>query len=86
LTTVPYLQDRTHLPVVVDPSHGTGKAKLVPRMCVASVAAGADALIIEVHESPEKAMSDGSQTITPATFGDVMARCQRVAEAIDRSM
>jgi len=86
LTTVPYLQDRTHLPVVVDPSHGTGKAKLVPRMCVASVAAGADALIIEVHESPEKAMSDGSQTITPATFGDVMARCQRVAEAIDRTM
>ena len=86
LATVPYLQQRSHLPVVVDPSHGTGKAKLVVPMCLASVAAGADGLIIEVHEDPEHAVSDGSQTITPATFADMMGRARRVAEAVDRSL
>ncbi len=86
LATVPYLHEKSHLPVVVDPSHGTGKARLVPPMCKASVAAGADALIIEVHEDPEHAMSDGSQTITPAVFAQVMQQCRRVAEAVDRTM
>lgn len=86
LSTVPYLQDKSHLPVVVDPSHGTGKAKLVLPMSKASVACGADGLIIEVHEDPEHAMSDGSQTITPAAFQQLMTECRRVAEAVDRSM
>ncbi len=86
LATVPYLQQKSHLPVVVDPSHGTGKAKLVTPMCKAAVACGADALIIEVHEDPEHAMSDGSQTITPAAFAEMMAQCKRVAEAVDRTM
>ncbi|HEX8198931.1 MAG TPA: 3-deoxy-7-phosphoheptulonate synthase [Isosphaeraceae bacterium] len=86
LATVPYLQERSHLPVVVDPSHGTGKARLVPPMARAAVAAGADALIVEVHDDPEHAVSDGSQTITPAAFGQMMAACRRVAEAIDRTM
>lgn len=86
LATVPYLHEKSHLPVVVDPSHGTGKARLVPPMCKASVAAGADALIIEVHDDPEHAVSDGSQTITPAVFGQVMAHCRRIAEAVDRTM
>lgn len=86
LATVPYLHDKSHLPVVVDPSHGTGKAKLVTPMCKASVAAGADALIIEVHDDPEHAVSDGSQTITPAAFATMMAMCRRIAEAVDRSM
>lgn len=86
LATVPYLHDKSHLPVVVDPSHGTGKAKLVLPMSKASVACGADGLIIEVHEDPEHAMSDGSQTITPAMFQQLMTECRRVAEAVDRTM
>ena len=86
LATVPYLHDRSHLPVVVDPSHGTGKAKLVIPMAKAAVAAGADALIVEVHDDPEHAVSDGSQTITPAAFGQMMAMCRRIAEAVDRTM
>ena len=72
LATVPYLNDKSHLPVVVDPSHGTGKSKLVMPMSKAAVAAGADALIIEVHDDPEHAVSDGAQTITPAAFGQLM--------------
>src|SRR4029079_3416029 len=59
LATVPYLHQTTHLPVVVDPSHGTGKADLVPPMARAAVAAGADGLMVEVHPDPEKALSDG---------------------------
>jgi 3-deoxy-7-phosphoheptulonate synthase len=86
LATVPYLNDKSHLPVVVDPSHGTGKAKLVTPMSKASIAAGADGLIIEVHEDPEHAASDGAQTITPAAFGQLMAQCRRIAEAVDRTM
>jgi 3-deoxy-7-phosphoheptulonate synthase len=86
LATVPYLHDKSHLPVVVDPSHGTGKAKLVAPMSSAAIAAGADGLIIEVHDDPEHAMSDGSQTITPAAFSQLMASCRRVAEAVDRAM
>jgi len=86
LASVPYLHDKSHLPVVVDPSHGTGKAKLVAPMAKAAVAAGADGLIVEVHEDPEHAVSDGSQTITPAAFSQMMAMCRRVAEAVDRTL
>ena len=86
LATVPYLHEKSHLPVVVDPSHGTGKSRLVAPMCKASIAAGADALIVEVHDDPEHAMSDGAQTITPAAFGQMMAQCRRIAEAVDRTM
>lgn len=86
LATVPYLQDKSHLPVVVDPSHGTGKAKLVLPMSKASVACNADGLIIEVHDDPEHAMSDGSQTITPATFAELIKACRRIAAAVDRTM
>jgi 3-deoxy-7-phosphoheptulonate synthase len=86
LATVPYLHDKSHLPFVVDPSHGTGKARLVTPMCKASIAAGADGLIIEVHDDPEHAVSDGAQTITPAAFAQMMALCRRIADAVDRSM
>ncbi len=86
LSVVPYLHDKSHLPVVVDPSHGTGKARLVAPMARAAVACGADGLIVEVHEDPEHAASDGSQTITPAAFERMMAECRRIAEAVDRTM
>lgn len=86
LATIPYLQERTHLPIVTDPSHGTGISKLVPAMCAAAVAAGTDGLILEVHPDPSKAMSDGAQSLTPAVFGETMARCRKIAKAIDMTI
>lgn len=86
LATVAYLQEKTHLPVVVDPSHGTGIASLVPSMCLAAVACGSDGLIIEVHPDPKKAMSDGAQSLTPAVFADTMARCRLVAAAVGKTI
>ncbi len=86
LATVPYLKQTTHLPVVVDPSHGTGKASLVAPMAVAAIACGADGLIIEVHPDPEKALSDGYQSLTPTAFIALMAECRKVAQALGRKM
>ena len=68
LATVPYVQQKTHLPVVIDPSHGTGHTRLVPAMSRAAIAAGADGLIVEVHPEPEKALSDGYQSLTFEQF------------------
>jgi len=82
LASVPYLHYKTHLPVVIDPSHGTGHAYLVPDMAAASVAAGADGLIIEVHPNPEAALSDGYQSLTFAQFETMMEKIRRVAEAV----
>jgi 3-deoxy-7-phosphoheptulonate synthase len=86
LATVPYLQQNTHLPVVVDPSHGTGKASLVATMARAAVAAGADGLIVELHPDPEKALSDGFQALTPAAFKQMMTECRKVAAAVGLEM
>ncbi len=86
LATVAYLQEKTHLPVVVDPSHGTGIASLVPSMCLAAVACGSDGLIVEVHPDPKKAMSDGAQSLTPTVFADTMARCRLVAAAVGKTI
>jgi 3-deoxy-7-phosphoheptulonate synthase len=86
LASVPYLQAKTHLPVVVDPSHGTGHTYLVPSMCLASVAAGADGLIVEVHHDPAHAASDGYQTLNLQQFADVVTRSRKVAEAVGRKM
>lgn len=86
LATVPWLHARTHLPVVVDPSHGTGHANLVTSMAAASVAAGADGLIVEVHPDPKQAASDGAQTLDVPAFERMMDTCRRVAEAVDRRL
>lgn len=86
LATVPYLKERTHLPIVTDPSHGTGKASLVPPMCTASVAVRADGMIIETHPKPEEAVSDAAQTITPAALEATMVECRKVAEALGMTM
>lgn len=86
LATVSYLHHKTHLPVVIDPSHGTGHAYLVPDMAVAAVAAGADGLIIEVHPEPENALSDGYQSLNFKQFEDTMSRCRKVAEAVGKTM
>lgn len=86
LATVPYLQERTHLPIVVDPSHGTGIASLVPSMCRAAVAAGCDGLLLEVHPNPSEALSDGAQTLTPTVFQETMDQCRKIAEAVGKTM
>jgi 3-deoxy-7-phosphoheptulonate synthase len=86
LAIVPELKDKTHLPVVVDPSHGTGHAHLVPAMCRAAVAAGADGLLIECHPDPEHALSDGAQSITPGTLSELMPQLKAIAQAIGRDV
>ncbi len=82
LSAVSVLHDLSHLPVIVDPSHATGKAKLVPPMAVAATAAGADGLIIEVHNDPAHAMCDGAQSLTPTQFHDLSKRVGKIREAI----
>lgn len=86
LAAVPELQRVSHLPVVVDPSQGTGKNHLVDSMCRAAVAAGADGLIIEVHNDPEHALTDGAQSITPRQFAEMMNSIKRIASAVDREV
>lgn len=86
LASVPYLHERTHLPVVVDPSHGTGHTSLVPRMAAAAVASGADGLILEVHPNPETALSDGYQSLDFQQFAQTMELCRRVADAVGKTI
>jgi len=86
LSAVPELRERTHLPVLVDPSHGTGHAHLVPAMCRAAIAAGADGLLLEVHPDPEHALSDGAQSLTPAALTEMMSTLKRIANAVGREM
>jgi 3-deoxy-7-phosphoheptulonate synthase len=86
LATVPYLHAKTHLPVVIDPSHGTGHTPLVAAMARAAIAAGADGIIVEVHPNPEKAMSDGYQSMTFKQFDDMMAGCRKIAAAMEMRM
>jgi 3-deoxy-7-phosphoheptulonate synthase len=83
---VPIAQRETHLPVLVDPSHGTGISEIVPPMAMAAVAAGADGLLIEVHPTPATAQSDGPQSMTPGQFAELMGRLRKVAEAVGRSI
>lgn len=86
LNAVPLLKQWTHLPVIVDPSHGTGIWSLVTPMALAAVAAGADGLLIEVHPEPTKALSDGPQQLKPETFADLMRALKPVAEAVGREL
>jgi len=86
LAIVPELHRVSHLPVVVDPSHGTGKSYLVESMCKAAVACGADGLLVEVHADPEHALTDGAQSLTPQQFAEMMSSVKRVAQAVDREI
>ena len=86
LASVVYLHEKTHLPVVIDPSHGTGHSYMVPRMAAAAVAAGADGLMIEVHPDPESALSDGYQSLSFPQFNETMELCERVAVALGRTV
>jgi 3-deoxy-7-phosphoheptulonate synthase len=86
LNAVPVLKAETHLPVVVDPTHGIGVRQFVPSMALAAVAAGADSIMVEVHNAPEQAKSDGEQALLPMDFEDLVRRVRSVAAAIGREM
>jgi 3-deoxy-7-phosphoheptulonate synthase len=86
INAIPVLKAKSHLPVIVDPSHGTGKADYVAAISKAAIAAGADGLIIEVHLDPSKALSDGAQSLRPDRFAQLVTDLRRVAEAVDRSL
>jgi 3-deoxy-7-phosphoheptulonate synthase len=86
VSAVPLLKQLSHLPVVADPSHGTGKWELVEPVTRAAVAAGADGLLIEVHPHPEKAMSDGAQSLKPERFATLMEHLNAIAEAVGRTV
>ena len=86
LSAVLAVKQMCHLPVVVDPSHACGKAWMVERMSLAAIAAGADGLIVEVHNDPKNALCDGAQSITPAQFGDLMGKVGTIAACVGRSV
>ena len=86
ISAFPLLKSLTHLPVIADPSHAAGKASLVEPLAAAAIAAGADGLMIEVHNHPDKALSDGPQSLRPEVFEEMIARLQKVAEAVGRTL
>jgi 3-deoxy-7-phosphoheptulonate synthase len=86
LNAVPILKAKTRLPVVVDPTHGIGLREYIPRMALAAVAAGADAVMVEVHDEPERARSDGEQALRPEVFNDLVRQIRAVAEAVGREV
>jgi len=86
INAIPVLKHWTHLPVIVDPSHATGEWRYVGSVAKAAIAAGADGLIIEVHNDPQRALSDGPQSLRPEHFAELMGQLRRIAEAIDRSI
>ena len=86
LSVVPIIKEKTHLPIIIDPSHATGNWRYVESMSLAAVAAGADGLIIEVHACPERAWSDGAQSLKPEKFKAVIDKARQVAQVIGRGM
>jgi 3-deoxy-7-phosphoheptulonate synthase len=86
LSIVPNAKGLSHLPIIVDPSHATGRPDLIPAMSLAAVAAGADGVHIEVHSCPEKAMSDGPQALLPAQYAAVMGQMRQIAGMLNRTI
>ena len=86
LAVIPIIKEKTHLPIVIDPSHATGDWKLVEASSLAAIAAGADGLIIEVHNNPECAWSDGAQSLKPEKFKALIDKARRIASAVDREV
>ena len=82
LSAIPVLHELTHLPVVVDPSHATGRSALVPSMALAAAAAGADGIMVEVHNDPKHALCDGAQSLTPEQFAELNRSITKIREAI----
>ena len=86
VSAIPVLKEETHLPVIVDPSHAAGRSRLVIPLALASIAAGADGIIVEVHPDPEVALSDGDQSLTIDMFGELMCAARAVAHAVGREV
>jgi 3-deoxy-7-phosphoheptulonate synthase len=86
MSAVPNVKGQSHLPIIVDPSHATGRPDLIPSMAKASVAAGADGVHIEVHDCPEKALSDGPQALLPDQYASLMADLRKLAEVLGRAI
>lgn len=86
LSVIPIIKQKSHLPIIIDPSHATGDWRLVESMSLAAVAAGADGLILEVHSCPEAAWSDGAQSLKPEKFADVITKSRTIAKVIDRDI
>ena len=86
ISVVPIIKKISHLPVIIDPSHAAGKWDLVESLSMASIAAGADGLIIEVHHEPEKALSDGAQSLKPKKFNELMAKARQIAPAVNKTI
>jgi 3-deoxy-7-phosphoheptulonate synthase len=86
ISSVAVIKKMTHLPIIVDPSHASGRWEYIESLSKAAIAAGADGLIIEVHPEPEKALSDGQQSLKPERFADLVKKCRRIAEAVDRTL
>jgi 3-deoxy-7-phosphoheptulonate synthase len=86
INAIPVLKSLTHLPVVVDPSHSTGHSNYVTAVAKASIAAGADGIMVEVHQDPAHAISDGRQSLTPEAFADMVIKVRAIAEAVDRHL
>jgi 3-deoxy-7-phosphoheptulonate synthase len=86
INAVPALKELTHLPVLVDPSHGTGKWNYVTAVARAAVAAGADGIMVEVHDNPEEAKSDGEQSLVPERFANLMQEIRAIARVIGREV
>ena len=83
---MPLQQEKTHLPIIIDPSHSTGNWKYVEAVSLAAVAAGADGLIIEVHDHPDEAWSDGAQSLKPEKFAQLIEKARKIAEACGRPL
>jgi 3-deoxy-7-phosphoheptulonate synthase len=86
LSVIPIIKEKTHLPIIIDPSHATGHYELVEPASLAAIAAGADGLIIEVHDQPEKAYSDGAQSLKPKKFTELVKKCRKIAVVIGREI
>ena len=86
ISSIPVIKKLTHLPIIVDPSHAAGRWEYVESLSKAAIAAGADGLIIEVHQNPEQALSDGQQSLKPARFKNLIESCRKIALAVDRDL
>ena len=86
LSVVPIIKERTHLPIIIDPSHAAGDYKLIESLSLAAIAAGADGLIIEVHDDPENAWSDGAQSLKPKRYANLVEKGRAIAKVIGREL
>lgn len=86
IEAVPAIKELSHLPIIIDPSHASGRSSMIASLTLAGIAAGADGVMLEVHEFPEESFSDGTQSINPASFGEILEKTRKVAQAVGRRL